>query len=105
MRTLISCLFSIGFGLLALPTAHASKALANKNGCLGCHAVDVQVNGPAYKDVAQKYANDPKAKEHLIQSILEGGSGRWGEMVMPAQTKLSKPDAAKLADWILRGAH
>ena len=105
MKTVLSGLLSIGLGLFVLPTAHASKALATKNGCLGCHAVDVQINGPAYKDVAQKYAGDPKGKEHLIESILQGGSGRWGEMVMPAQIKLSKADAAKLADWILRGAH
>ena len=104
MKKLISAVFSAGL-MCCLPSAYANKALANKNGCLGCHAVDVQINGPAYKDVAQKYASDPKAKEHLVQSILQGGSGRWGEMAMPPQTKLIKSDANKLADWILRGAH
>ena len=32
--------------------ANANKALAEKNGCLGCHAAAVKLVGPAYKDVA-----------------------------------------------------
>ena len=34
--------------------AAAAKALAQKNACMGCHAVDKKLVGPAYKDVAAK---------------------------------------------------
>ena len=84
--------------------AHANKALAEKNGCLGCHAVAVKLVGPAYKDVAAKYADLPDAKDMLTQSIRNGGVGKWGDMPMPSQAKLSEADAKKLAAWILGGA-
>ena len=84
--------------------AHANKALADKNGCLGCHAAAVKLVGPAYKEVAAKYADQPDATEMLAKSIRAGGTGKWGEMAMPPQSQLSEADAKKLAVWILGGA-
>lgn len=83
--------------------AHANKALAEKNGCLGCHAIANKLVGPAYQDVAAKYAGQSDAKEKLVQSIRSGSVGKWGEVPMPAQPKLSEADAKKLAAWILGG--
>ena len=84
--------------------AHANKVLAEKSGCLGCHAVAAKLVGPAYKDVAAKYADQPGATEMLAKSIRAGGAGKWGEMAMPPQSQLSEADAKKLAAWILGGA-
>lgn len=84
--------------------AEANKALAEKNGCLGCHAAAVKLVGPAYKDIAAKYAGQPGTTEMLSQSIRVGGAGKWGDMAMPAQPKLTEADAKKLATWILGGA-
>ena len=84
--------------------ANANKALAEKNGCLGCHAVAVKLVGPAYKDVAAKYADQPDATEMLATSMRAGGTGKWGQMPMPPQSQLSEADAKKLAAWILGGA-
>lgn len=82
----------------------ANKELASKNACLGCHAVENKVVGPAYKDVAKKYAGQKDAVAMLAKSIKAGGKGKWGEMAMPAQTQLSEADAKTLAAWILAGA-
>lgn len=91
--------------LFAVPlTAHANKTLAEKRGCLGCHAVATKLVGPAFEAVSAKYADQPNAKEMLAQSIHLGGVGKWGDMPMPAQTQLSPVDANKLAVWILGGA-
>ena len=81
--------------------AQANEALARKSDCLGCHATQVKLVGPAYKDVAAKYAGQPDALATLSLSIRAGGVGKWGEMPMPAQSKLSEGDAKKLAAWIL----
>ena len=94
--------------LLASGAAHASvdaaaaKALASKNACMGCHAVDKKLVGPAYKDVAAKYKGMDVAK--LAASIKAGGAGKWGPVPMPAQAALSDNDAKTLAAWILAGA-
>jgi cytochrome c len=81
--------------------ASASEALARKNDCLGCHAVATKLVGPAYKDVAAKYAGQADAQALLVQSIRNGSVGKWGELPMPAHSKLSDGDAKKLAAWVL----
>lgn len=87
-------------GLLSLST-QASEALARKNDCMGCHAVATQLVGPAYKDVAAKYAGQADAQAILVQSIRNGSVGKWGDLPMPAHPKLSEADAKKLAAWVL----
>jgi len=82
-------------------TAQADQALATKNQCMACHAVDKKLVGPSYRDVAKRYAGNPQAQDLLARSIKTGGQGKWGAIPMPAQTKLSEEDARKLATWIL----
>ena len=88
----------------AASPALASRALAEKNACLSCHAVDRKVIGPAYQDVAKKYAGQKDAEATLAKNIKAGGAGKWGPVPMPAQAALSDADAHKLAAWILQGA-
>ncbi|MFM1906409.1 MAG: hypothetical protein RLZZ591_86 [Pseudomonadota bacterium] len=84
--------------------AFASKELAQKNACLACHAADKKLVGPAYQEVAKKYAGQKDAVDALAKSIKAGGSGKWGAIPMPAQAALSEADAKTLATWILAGA-
>lgn len=95
----------LGTLVAALPfTAQASQALAQKNACVACHAVDKKLVGPSYKDVAAKYASDKDAVSKLTASIRAGGAGKWGAVPMPAQPNLSEADAKTLATWVLGGA-
>jgi cytochrome c len=89
--------------LFAAP-AFANLDLAKKNACMACHAVDKKVVGPAYQEVAKKYAGQKDAAANLAKSIKAGGSGKWGPIPMPAQAALSDADASTLAAWILAGA-
>lgn len=84
--------------------SQASEALAKKHGCLGCHAVASASVGPAYKDVAAKYADDKDAAAALALRIRAGGGGTWGEMDMPPQPQVTPAEAKRLATWILGGA-
>ena len=76
-------------------------ALAKANVCLACHAVDKKLVGPAFKDVAAKYADRKDAVEYLTKKIKSGGAGVWGPIPMPAQARLSDAQAKELATWIL----
>jgi cytochrome c551/c552 len=40
----------------------------------------------------------------LSAKILSGGVGVWGSVPMPAQSQLSKENAALMAKWIADGA-
>jgi cytochrome c len=90
---------SLGLAFGAAP-ALASQELAQKNACLACHAVDKKMIGPAFQDVAKKYAGQADAQAKLAASIKAGGAGKWGPVPMPAQPQLSDADLQALAAWI-----
>ncbi len=81
--------------------AFADLALATSKNCMACHAVDKKLVGPAYKDVAEKYAGQKGAADKLAAKILKGGSGVWGAIPMPANPQVNEAEAKKLAAWIL----
>jgi cytochrome c len=85
---------------LTLP-AMADQALATSKNCMACHAIDKKLVGPAYKDVAAKYAGDKGAADKLVAKVLKGGSGVWGPVPMPANPQVSEAEARKLVAWIL----
>ena len=68
---------------------------------MACHSVDKKLVGPAYKDVAKKYAGQNDAADKLAVKIRLGGSGAWGIVPMPANPQVNEADAKKLAVWIL----
>ncbi|UXH80129.1 c-type cytochrome [Roseateles amylovorans] len=81
--------------------AFASPELAQKKNCMACHAVDKKLVGPAYKDVAAKYASDKDAVKKLSEKIIKGGSGVWGPVPMPANAQVSPAEAEQLAKWVM----
>ena len=92
--------------ILALAAASVAPAFANadlaqKKSCLACHAVDKKLVGPAYKDVAAKYAGQKDAAAMLAAKIQKGGVGVWGQVPMPANPQVSPDEAKQLATWVL----
>jgi len=84
----------------AAAPAIAQEALAQKSGCLACHAVDKKIVGPAYRDVANKYRGDKNAEAKLVEKVLKGSSGVWGDVPMPPNP-VSEADAHALVKWVL----
>ena len=93
------------FALAALAAvaapAMADQALATAKNCMACHAVDKKLVGPAYKEVAAKYAGQKDAVDKLAAKIMKGGSGVWGPVPMPANAQVNDAEAKKLAAWVL----
>ncbi|MBU1357714.1 MAG: c-type cytochrome [Gammaproteobacteria bacterium] len=85
------------------PANSPAVALLQKNNCVACHAVDSKVVGPAFKEIAGKYAGKVDAPAYLAGKIKAGGSGVWGAIPMPAQT-LPEDDAKTIAQWLADGA-
>lgn len=78
-----------------------TQALLKANNCLACHAVDHKVVGPAYNDVAARYAGKPDAEATIARHIREGGSGKWGPIPMPPFANLTDAQSLALASWIV----
>ena len=79
----------------------ADMALANSKNCMSCHHSDRKVVGPAMKEIAKRYANEPLALATLTTKIQKGGAGVWGVVPMPANPQVSEAEAQKLAAWVL----
>jgi cytochrome c len=75
--------------------------LLNRNACLGCHAVEKQVVGPAFRDVAARYKADAAAPARLAKKLKDGGQGVWGQVPMPPNPGLSDSDAKLMVEWVL----
>lgn len=95
-------LFALVTAAACLPAFAADEsALAASKNCLACHAVDKKLVGPAYKDVAAKYAGQKDAADKLVVKVMKGGSGVWGPVPMPANTQVSEAEAKRLVAWVL----
>ena len=87
-------------GTNAMADAAKAKQLATKYNCLACHAEDNKLVGPAFKDVAKKYAGDAGAGAKLAGKVKSGGSGVWGSIPMPPNNE-PDGDIKAMVDWIL----
>lgn len=84
----------------AAAAADANMELAQKSGCLACHAADKKVVGPSFKEIAAKYKGDKGAEANLAHKVVKGGSGVWGQIPMPPNN-VSEAQAQQLVKWIL----
>jgi len=81
--------------------ADDGMALAQKNACLSCHGIDKKIVGPAYKEIAKKYAGDKGAAARLAAKVKAGGKGVWGEIPMPPNPQVKDEDLKKIIAWVL----
>jgi cytochrome c len=101
---LVKSLFALSLSLCLVGNvspAFADKDMLQKNNCFACHSIDKRKYGPKLVDVAKKYANEAGAADMLARKIQAGGTGVWGEDIMPPQPQVSDAEAAALAQYIL----
>jgi cytochrome c len=99
MKTLVLVLLACA-GVAMSGAASANADLAKSKNCMGCHALDKKVLGPAFRDVAIKYKGQKDAEAKLAASITKGSTGVWGPMAMPPNA-LSPAEAQSLAAWVM----
>lgn len=88
-------------GLLLSGYSFADEALARQHTYMSCHAIDRKLVGPAYRDVARRYADQANAAAVLEAKVRRGGSGVWGPVPMPSHPNVPDADMKKLVNWIL----
>lgn len=91
--------------------------LATGAGCMTCHHIEPGAKGPnglppigpAWRDVAGKYASVKGAQQQLTATVMAGSSpyeSHWKDKVSglampPNKVAISEADAAKVVAWIL----
>lgn len=82
--------------------AHAgAKALLKKSDCNACHALKTASLGPSFEKIALKYKDDKTAQNRLVKKVISGGSGVWGDAMMPAHTSMSNAEIGSIVKYIL----
>jgi len=98
----LMALTAAALALAAAAPVQASEALAKKHACVACHVVKgPKTVGPAYADVAKKYAGQKDALAKLVEKVKKGGSGVWGPVPMPPNPNVPEDDIRALVKWIL----
>jgi len=88
--------------LAAVVPAQANEALAKKHLCTTCHVIKgAKTIGPAYADVAKKYAGQKGAEAKLVEKVKKGGQGVWGQVPMPPNAAVAEADIKTLVKWVL----
>jgi cytochrome c len=77
------------------------SALIAARDCKTCHEIQKKNIGPSYQMIADKYGNNDAMADELSLKIIKGGSGRWGQVVMPPHNDISTEDARDMARYIL----
>ena len=100
--------YMVGFDEAMLDAGHQEGAEGSKgealiltSTCKACHSESPESIGPNYLLVSEKYQDNDEAISYLQKKILDGGSGIWGDKVMPANSALNKQEAWHIAKYIM----
>ncbi|HEU5166396.1 MAG TPA: c-type cytochrome [Chitinophagaceae bacterium] len=83
------------------PIYQKAMELIGNSDCRTCHLIEEKNIGPAWRDVAKKYADSANAVEYLSHKIINGGAGVWGQVPMAPHLTMPQEDAETLAKFVL----
>ena len=104
MKTIAGLVFAAGLiwaPLSQAQDAKAGEAAIKKNGCLKCHSVSADKDGPAFKKTAAKYKGKADAAATLHSELKSGKMKVDGKDVKHAAFKGSDADLKHAVDYIL----
>lgn len=96
----LAALATLSFSSFAVDK-DAAMALAQKSGCLACHALDKKLVGPAWNEVGKKYAGDATAAAQLAVKVKKGTKGTWGPVPMPPNVTVKDADIKTMVEFVL----
>ena len=79
----------------------SADALMQRSDCLVCHKTDQKLVGPSFREIADRYKDDPNAVKTLTEKVINGGSGAWGQIPMAPHANIPAADAEEIVKWIL----
>ncbi|UJH67736.1 ThuA domain-containing protein [Allomuricauda sp. SCSIO 65647] len=91
---------NMSLGHQQVSAAVMGRALTQSMDCKTCHKEREASVGPNYFDVATKYKDREDALAYLQKKITEGGSGVWGEVMMPAHPTITQDESRQIALYI-----
>ncbi len=78
-----------------------AKALIASSDCATCHNREQKSRGPSFVQLSEKYKPDAATLKQLAGKIRGGGTGVWGQEVMPAHPLMTMQQAQTIAEYML----
>jgi len=104
MKAIAGLVFAAGLiwaPLSQAQDAKAGEAAIKKNGCMKCHSVSADKDGPSFKKTAAKYKGKADAAATLHGELKSGKMKVDGKDVKHAAFKGSDADLKHAVDYIL----
>ena len=77
------------------------RSLMMASDCQSCHKLSEKNVGPSFMQVAEKYHGQKDATAYLVDKVVNGGSGVWGEVAMAAHPGMKEGEARQIVQWVL----
>ena len=90
--------------MAAAVDADAAQALARKEGCLKCHAIDKKKEGTPLKEIAAKYKGKADAEAKILHQITTGPKVKLDDGTEEEHKIIKTKDKAEISNlinWIL----
>ena len=105
----VAALAALAGAVLIAPAAYAAdadaaQALAKKEGCLKCHAIDKKKEASSMKEIAKKYAGKADAQAKLEKHLLSGEKVKLDDGTEEEHKIIKTKDKGELTNlvaWIL----
>ena len=75
--------------------------LLRNSDCFTCHASKNKLIGPSFDLIAKRYPVNKNSLERLTKKVLNGSTGIWGKVAMPAHPAMEKDEVREMISWIL----
>lgn len=86
-------------GLIRPPIHSGLLDLAASN-CLYCHAFRGNLIGPSFYQIMKQYQQTKPGIGVIVNRIINGSTGVWGDKVMPGHPELSEDEVKGMLQWI-----
>ena len=110
-RPLVTSILTAAIAMFAVADAHAeaidaaaAQALAKKNDCFKCHAIDKTKKGPPIKKIAEKYRGKADGQEKAIKNMTTGPKVKLDDGTQEDHKIIDTKDMKELknlANWML----
>ena len=94
------CVALVFSPLAGAADAAAAQALAKKEGCLKCHAVDKKKDSASIKDIAKKFAGKPDGEDKVLSQITTGAKVKLEDGTEEENKMLKTKDKAEVDNLI-----
>jgi len=80
---------------------NSGLTMIRRSDCFTCHASKSKLIGPSLEMIAKKYQPTDSSIERLTKNVINGSTGIWGNIAMPAHNTLKADNVRQMVKWIL----